>query len=576
MVRRNVGPRNYRFKAVFTPAGSYSGIGVGVTSFGTATIQWGADFPTQGVKATYGVADSPAASGGSLVIESPYFTTISTGILSYIGADVEIEIDGLSLSVPPPCTGSTWSFTEMRIFVDGALLLTLGPTGGTDTYSHRKNWMGMEAEDSPASLRPCGPGCPGPGVVSTLGQTTQVSGGYQIDDGSGYASETVAMLAAGVLAPGAVACRDDGCDCTEDLPAVTGTDSYAVLVSAGSYFFASDTVSTEDCYCPTDPPTFAGTIHLHDSFARRWRQYAYVHIVSTAHGIPYTGVRKDTCCGCACIVVPDDCDFDDDADTEAITYCETYRYVESWAGHDYCAFDWIPCPYPPGGNCGSLFENDLCFYRASVHVYWPTEPSCGGESASGPHNSRDFLGRYTRVSAKDGQLWLLRADAGSPRGGWHHELLWGSNVSTPRGLWNREFAFELVYRNTSDGHVYWTRSTDDCNTFETPELLFMASKYPDAFHDSRWTGFSVFKHDSGSSGVGKIYLRLRGPDDNAPGAEFTVKDAAGVAISFEDDSCGITVPEIGPNAWVLTAKKAGDTEPSEWESTDNGASWEQV
>jgi len=577
VVRRNAGPHNYRWLAEMTPSGSYSGSGTGVTARMVKAIQWGAEFPSQGVRATLSAFNNPAGAGGGLTIESPYFATIVVPLLSYTGATVRVEIDALVLDVPPPCTGSSWSFSELRVYVDDDLAVTAGPRSGADSYSHRENWIGFEVEDSPSSIRPCGPGCPGPTPPATLSQASHIRGGYQVDDGSGFASEVVAMKGDGPLPPGAVSCRAGGCDCTHGLPGITGADSYEVEASAASYFYADDTVTVEDCYCPTDPPGFAGTIHLHDSFARRWRQFAVVHIVPASHGIPFTAVRRDTCCGCSCLVLPEDCDFDETDDVEALTYCETFRYVEAWAGHSYCAFDWIPCPDPPGGNCGAAFEDDLCYYRASVDVYWPEEPPCGGGEAAGPHNSRDRLGRYTRTAIRDGQVWLLRADSGSPREGWDLETLWGADVLAARTMWTPNLTLRLIYESAATGHVYLTRSTDDGRTFEDPELLFMSARYPEVMQDGLgWEAYAVFKHDAGSSGPGKIYLRLQRPDESVPGAEFPVRDAGGSPIAFAPDSFAIEAPAGGPRRWVLTAMADGASEPGEWESTDEGDSWAAI
>ena len=531
-------------------------------------------FRSQGVKASFDAfkVSGSSTTGGSLVIESPYFSTITYTLLSYVGATVRVEIDGLNLKVPAPCKESVWSFEELRIYVNGVLEYTLGATSGGDAYSHRKNWLELKALDEFTPSRACGAACPGSPAL--IDPRSTLRGGYQIDFGSGYVSETVDIDNSAALEPDEPECRDS-CDCILDLPDITGTDSYDVVVEAMKYHNETQTDSIQECYCFNHPEILGGIVAMHEVDTDHREQAAWVHIVSVDHGITLTRRRWDTCCGCSCEPTDPECTYRETDDEEPHTICESSRSVYGWITKLFCFNGLVACPDPEEGCIG--FEDDICVYSASIVVSWPKEPACDDDlECRSPHNARDFLGRLTRVSECGGRLWLLRADAGSPRSGWDHELLWGSNIETPRGLWTNQFNYEMVYRDSSDGSVYWTRSTDDQQTFETPQEFFMAAKYPDSFKDARYVGYAVFKHDSGSSGPGKIYLRIQGPADNTPGAEFPVADAVGVPISFADDSFGITAPKIGPAPWILSATKAGDTVPTEFESTDVGESWEEV
>lgn len=556
---------------MWTTGGGAVGV-IGVRAFASSVITWGIAFPAEGISVV-GYAYDPAvgSAGGEIRFTSPWFADQFVTLLSYTGGTWEVEIDDLELT-RTACVGYSWSYSEIRLYINSVLIYTGGPNSGSGTgYDHRYNRCRLAASTEYDPNMVCNPAaCPGANL--TIWPTSRLVGGYQRDTGSGWFGDAVLIDSTGFTTPLSIpACG--GCGCFPTAPMITGTNSYTVEVYGERKYLATAATRSHDCYC--NDGSFGGSVTEYQADEDTYDDSTWVHVVGEEHGIRTRVIAQRSCCNCVCPAYTDaECRLTSTTMPSSKTYCESYKSSTGWKDTVYCWSGWVVCPDPPGaGRCGQS-DDVFCAFDAYVHVYWPADTSCGDFGS--PHNSRDFLGRYTRVSTRNGQLWLLRADAGSPRGGWHHELLWGSNVSTPRGLWNREFAFELVYRDTSDGHVYWTRSTDDQHTFETPEMLFMASKYPDAFHDSRWTGAAVFKHDSGSSGVGKIYLRLRGPNSNTFAAEFTVKNAAGVAISFEDESFGITVPSIGPNAWVLTAKKAGDTEPSEWESTDNGASWEQV
>lgn len=96
----------------------------------------------------------------------------------------------------------------------------------------------------------------------------------------------------------------------------------------------------------------------------------------------------------------------------------------------------------------------------------------------------------------------------------------------------------------------------------------MAVAFP-RVRTSQWNEkvVSVFEYNSGSSGPGKIKVKYQGPGDAALGAAnvttFNV-EPVGFDISFAPARSG---------SLILTAVAEGDTEPSEWESTDEGETW---
>lgn len=376
-------------------------------------------------------------------------------------------------------------------------------------------------------------------------------------------------LSQGILIDGSVAPPSVTCACPFALPSISGSNTDNVVVTADSvsdritYNLIPPITCESDTMPPGPPHTFDPT--WRSQWARLIRQSQVT--IQSVYGLPKV-TRRAGQSGCSSSKVPMIGDEVATTTLEASCYAEYKREVTYHTQDFHCTPDETDPGLPYGEvRCRPFVA---CTYQARTKISWPEVPTCDEPAlAQTPHNTSDFLGRMTRVATRDDQLWLLRADAGSPRSGWQHELYWGANVETPRGMWNQEFLYELVYRDSSDGNVYWTRSTDDCKTFETPVQLFMAAKYPHPFHDSRYAGFACWKS-------GNIYLRIRKPSENTPGAEFFIKDALGIAIDFEDTAFGITVPPIGPNPWILSAVAYGDTEPSEWESTDNGLSWEAV
>lgn len=568
---------NYRWRGVWTAGGGAIGT-IGVRAFAGSVITWGIAFPAEGISVV-GYAYDPAvgSAGGEIRFTSPWFADQLVTLLSYTGGTWEVEIDDLALT-RTACVGYSWSYSEIRLYINGVLIYTGGANAGGGTgYDHRYNRCRLYASTEYDPSMVCNPAsCPG--ATLTIWPTSRLVGGYQRDTGSGWFGDGVLIDPTGFTTPLSIPTCPGACTCFPTAPAITGTDSYAVEVYGERKYLSTAATRSHDCYCKDG--SFGGSVTEYQVDEDTYDDSTWVHVVGEEHGIRRRVIIQRSCCNCVCPAYTDaECRITTTTTPSSKTYCESYRSSTGWKDTVYCWSGMVICPEPPGGGdgagrCGQS-DDIFCAFDAYVHVYWPDD-TCG-ESSSGPHNSRDKLGRYTRTAVRDGQLWLLRADSGSPREGWDLETLWGENISQARTMWRPDLTLRLIYRDSSDGHVYWSRSTDDGVSFEDPELLFMSAHYPEPMQNGLgWEVFAVFKYDSGSSGPGKIFLRVQPPDENIPGAEFSVKDAAGVPIAFAADSFGIEAPPNGPSRWVLTAMADGATEPGEWESTDEGVSWEPV
>lgn len=459
-----------------------------------------------------------------------------------------------------------WLIDGVEYLIGGSSVLPAsgGPYGFAGTgYDGRLNITIQDAlpESSPVSFSGIGCGMDPP--VSKRRGLFTAFGGWRFDDGGGYQSVPIAIDPLGA--------HPLSCPCPQALPAITGSNSWEVSNQAG----VDDLYNTETItvICPTDlippgpPVVFDIVYHPDREFLHLLSQVGIQ--ASHAPHLRSTRRTRQAACNKGGIFGPPSESMS--IVHEGITYCTQQRQAIRYEEDQHCTSD--------GRFTGPVYcrPRAQCVYKAFSVLDWPVLPDCETPEVGPPHNTRDLLGRLTRVATRDDRLWLLRANAGSPRSGWHHELTWGQAVTQPRGLWNLQNIYELLYRSAVDGHVYWTRSTDACNTFETPELLFMAAKHPHPFHDSRgYVGYAVFRNDSGDTGPGKIYLRVQKPSQNDPDAEFPVADSVGTPIAFADSAFGLTCPDVAPAPWILSAIKAGDTEPSEFESTDCGDSWEEV
>lgn len=85
-----------------------------------------------------------------------------------------------------------------------------------------------------------------------------------------------------------------------------------------------------------------------------------------------------------------------------------------------------------------------------------------------------------------------------------------------------------------------------------------------------WTMIGAFVYDSGSSGPGKVRLKVRGPGDHVFGPRITVP--------FELEPVGFDVSPAPSRtgSWIMTAVPSGETDPAEYESTDQGATWTRL
>ena len=117
-------------------------------------------------------------------------------------------------------------------------------------------------------------------------------------------------------------------------------------------------------------------------------------------------------------------------------------------------------------------------------------------------------------------------------------------------------------------------SDDDGLTWSDPDMAFSGGKWA-AVSVGNW-GEIVRMARVGTA----ITANVQWPGDTAPRANFTFRNAAGTALSIEDDTFYIVAAREGPGRWVGTWVITGESSTSDWLCADmdgdNPAHWERV
>ena len=141
----------------------------------------------------------------------------------------------------------------------------------------------------------------------------------------------------------------------------------------------------------------------------------------------------------------------------------------------------------------------------------------------------------------------------------------------------------MVYQVDSD--TKFTTSSDDGETFEEGIMLIENAVHPTINVVGQSTLLAAaFRYDSGDSGPGTIVAKVRGPGTgNTWSSEFTFRDGSGTAIAFEDDCFHFSEAPESESRLILVARKSGDDGPTEFQSSDFGATsgtaaatWEEI
>jgi photosystem II stability/assembly factor-like uncharacterized protein len=183
----------------------------------------------------------------------------------------------------------------------------------------------------------------------------------------------------------------------------------------------------------------------------------------------------------------------------------------------------------------------------------------------------------------DGDVYVRYSPFYSKGGSWKSE-----NKATSGGLCERPVVWRdrltnLFYiafgkQNGSAYDAYLMHSSDLGVTWSTPTLLMANSRYPAGAPSSDGDQIIIaIIYDSGTSGPAKMQYSYRGVGATSWTAFADVKDGSGTVVKIADKGNGNPAMGYAPHApWTIWIVVDGETSPSQWMSTDLGASWSRL
>lgn len=124
--------------------------------------------------------------------------------------------------------------------------------------------------------------------------------------------------------------------------------------------------------------------------------------------------------------------------------------------------------------------------------------------------------------------------------------------------------------------AYGFISDDEGATWSSPTLLNMSAILCDIRISFDGTLLETsFIPNSGTSGPGTFSMRVRRAGDSAWSSPFVPLDDTGANLASDGSGFAVEHALEGPDRWILTMVKAGETTASDWWSADDGATWKR-
>jgi hypothetical protein len=210
------------------------------------------------------------------------------------------------------------------------------------------------------------------------------------------------------------------------------------------------------------------------------------------------------------------------------------------------------------------------------HGYFGTTADTTGEGAN-PWNLLSSLGQYHRTNVEEGDVWYRRATFSAPFGGFEQEaqITESGDCSHPRMEEDGRPVLYLVYISEANG-LCIRASSDEGTSFGSETVLIAGAHFGTISRDPLGTLVALgFVYNSGTSGPGKIKMRRKGPGDASWSSAVNIQ-SGGSDLEFEPDTFHVSYDMQGPGRWVLVCKISGETDLSEWYSTDECETFKEV
>ena len=210
------------------------------------------------------------------------------------------------------------------------------------------------------------------------------------------------------------------------------------------------------------------------------------------------------------------------------------------------------------------------------HGYFGTTADITGQGAN-PWNLMSTVGQYHRANIEEGDVWYRRARFSAPFGGFEQEsqITESGDCSHPRMAEDGRPGLYVVYITEASGLCIRV-SHDEGTSFGGESVLISGAYFGTIAKDPVGTLIALgFVYNSGTSGPGKIKMRRKGPGDASWSAAVNIQ-SGGNDMEFEPDTFHISYDLQGPGRWVLVCKISGETDLSEWYSTDECETFKEV
>ncbi len=210
----------------------------------------------------------------------------------------------------------------------------------------------------------------------------------------------------------------------------------------------------------------------------------------------------------------------------------------------------------------------------------PVPPKQGGGS---PYNYIDEYNIYHRVQAtQDGSVTYNRARVGTPAHGWDLQGQVIADGSQPKIVRDESDLLRTIF--SREGAIHEWISGDDGISWEESEFgEIMAGTHPDiALSEGNRKLRSAFLADVDGDGntllVGIIQGILQEAGELVLGQPFTFKDDQDPPqdLKFADDNHHIVYSRDSTGVAILTAMPSDGGDPAEWQSGDDGHTWERI